>query len=102
MSVAFRVYNWTAPAGEKPDLTVEYVFYEQGRKGLHFFNKIKPQQLNAATLGAGFDPSAGVVAVGMMIPTDAFTFGDFQLLVKVTDNRSRQTAEQQLEFAVAP
>ena len=31
---------------EKPDLTVEYLFYEQGTKGLHFFNKVKPQQLN--------------------------------------------------------
>ncbi len=102
ISVAFRIYNWTAKAEEKPDLTVEYLFYEQGTKGLHFFNKVKPQQLNADTLGKAFDPAAGSVAAGMMIPLGAFTFGDFQLAVKVTDNRNKQTAEQKLAFAVAP
>ena len=103
ISVAFRVYNWTAKADEeKPDLTVEYLFYEQGTKGLHFFNKVKPQPLTAATLGTAFDPSAGSVAAGMLIPLEAFTFGDFQLIVRVTDNRTRQTAEGKLSFAVVP
>jgi hypothetical protein len=102
VSVAFRVYNWTAATGEKPDLTVEYLFYEQGKKGLHFFNKVKPQQINADTLGTAFDPSAGSVAAGMAIPLEAFTFGDFQLLVRVSDNRSKESAEQQVRFTVAP
>jgi hypothetical protein len=100
ISVAFRVYNWAAGEGESPDLSVEYLFYEQGKKGLHFFNKVKPQQLNADTLGTAFDPSTGSLATGMMIPLEAFTFGDFQLVVKVTDNRSRQSAEQQVRFTV--
>jgi hypothetical protein len=103
ISVAFRIYNWTAKADEeKPDLTVEYLFYEQGSKGLHFFNKVKPQPLTAATLGPAFDPSAGSVAAGMRIPLEAFTFGDFQLTVRVTDNRTHQTAEGKLSFAVVP
>jgi len=102
ISVAFRVYNWAAGPGEKPDLTVEYLFYEQGKKGLHFFNKVKPQQLNAASLGQAFDASAGSVAAGMMIPLRAFTFGEFQLTVRVTDNRNQRSAEQQARFTVAP
>ena len=102
ISVAFRIYNWTAKAEEKPDLTAEYLFYEQGTKGLHFFNKVKPQLLTADTLGKAFDPSAGSVAAGMMIPMQAFTFGDFQLVVKVTDNRNQTTAEQRVRFTVAP
>ena len=102
ISVAFRIYNWTAKAEEKPDLTAEYLFYEQGTKGLHFFNKVKPQQLTADTLGTAFDPSAGSVAAGMMIPMQAFTFGEFQLVVKVTDNRNQKTAEQRVRFTVAP
>jgi hypothetical protein len=102
ISVAFRIYNWTAKAEEKPDLTVEYLFYEQGKKGLHFFNKVKPQQLTADTLGTAFDAAAGSVAAGMMIPLGAFTFGDFQLLVKVTDNRNRQSAERRVAFTVSP
>ena len=102
ISVAFRIYNWTAKAEEKPDLTVDYLFYEQGTKGLHFFNKVKPQQLTADTLGTAFDPAAGSVAAGMMIPLEAFTLGDFQLFVKVTDNRNKQTAERRVAFTVAP
>jgi hypothetical protein len=102
ISVAFRIYNWSATGEEKPDLTVEYQFYEQGTRGLHFFNKVKPQALNAGTLGPSFDPSAGSVATGMKIPLEAFTFGDFQLLVRVSDNRSHQSAEQSLRFTVAP
>jgi len=53
-------------------------------------------------LGPGFDPSAGMVAPGMMIPLGAFTFGEFQLIVKVTDNRNKQSAEQPIRFTVAP
>jgi hypothetical protein len=102
ISVAFRIYNWTAKADEKPDLTVEYLFYEQGTKGLHFFNKVKPQQLTAATLGTAFDPSASSVAAGMLIPLSAFTFGDFQLTVRVTDNRTQKSAERKLSFSVVP
>jgi hypothetical protein len=102
ISVAFRVYNWTAAAEEKPDLTVEYLFYEQGQHGLHFFNKVKPQPLNGETLGPSYDPSAGSVAAGMRIPLAAFTFGEFQLLVRVTDNRGGKTAEQTLRFTVVP
>jgi hypothetical protein len=102
ISVAFRVYNWTAKAEEKPDLTVEYLFYEQGSKGLHFFNKAKPQRLTAETLGTAFDASAGVVTAGMLIPLGAFTLGDFQLVAKVTDNRNQQIAEQRIRFTVAP
>lgn len=102
LSVAFRVYNWTAKPEEKPDLTVEYLFYEQGSKGLHFFNKAKPQRLTAETLGTAFDASAGVVTAGMLIPLGAFTLGDFQLVAKVTDNRNQQIAEQRIRFTVAP
>jgi len=102
INFAFRVFNWTREAGQKPDLTIEYLFYEQGTKGLHFFNKVKPQHLTGDTLGASFDPNADSVASGMMIPLGSFTFGEFQLTVRVTDNRSKQTAERQFRFAVAP
>lgn len=102
VSVAFRVYGWTASGEEKPDLTVEYLFYERGAKGLHFFNKVKAQQLNGDTLGPSYDPSSGSVAAGMTIPLAAFTFGDFQLLVRVTDNRGQKSAERTVDFTVSP
>jgi len=102
LHVAFRVFNWTAPPEQKPDLQVEYVFYERTPKRGVFFNKVKPQLLNAQTLGERFDAASGVVNGGMTIPLASFPFGEFQLAVRVTDKRTRQTASQETRFVVVP
>jgi hypothetical protein len=102
LHVAFRVFNWKVETGKKPDLTAEYTFYQQSEKRLSFFNKIKPQKLGADTLGEAFDPRAGVVTAGMSIPLQAFPFGEFQLKVRVTDNPTGQSAEQNVRFVVMP
>jgi hypothetical protein len=102
LHVAFRIFNWTAPPEEKPDLQVEYVFYEQMPQRGTFFNKVKPQLLNAQTLGDRFDPASGAVNAGMMIPLAAFPLGEFKLVVRVTDNRSKQMAAQEARFFVVP
>jgi len=100
--VAFRVFNWSGKAGERPDLTAEYLFYEQGAKGFHFFNKVKPQQLTVATPGDSSDLTGGAATGGMLVPLSSFTFGDFQLRVSVTDNRNKQSAEGRVDFTVSP
>ncbi|MEO8682455.1 MAG: hypothetical protein ABI665_25630 [Vicinamibacterales bacterium] len=100
--VAFRIFNWRAKDEEKPDVTVEYLFYEQGTKRLNLFNKIKPQLLTASTLGDAFDPASGILNAGMVVPLGSFTFGDFKLKVSVTDNRSKQSTEQWVGFTVSP
>ncbi len=102
LHLAFRVFNWKAEPGRKPDLTAEYTFYQQGEKRLTFFNKTKPQRLGSDTLGEAFDPLAGVVTAGMSIPLQAFPFGEFQLKVRVTDNPTGQSAEQRVRFRVSP
>ena len=102
LHVAFRVFNWGAESGKKPDLTAEYTFYQQSEKRLTFFNKTKPQSLGADTLGEAFDPRAGVVTAGMSVPLQAFPFGEFLLKVRVTDNPSGQSAEQHVRFVVLP
>jgi hypothetical protein len=108
LNVAFRVFNWTEGTGPasaataKPDLNVEYVFYEVTETRLAFFNKVKPQQLTAETLGDKFDPSQRALAAGISLPLAAFPFGEFEMEVRVTDNRSRRTSEQQVRFVVAP
>ncbi|HSL23638.1 MAG TPA: hypothetical protein VK886_19055 [Vicinamibacterales bacterium] len=106
MNVAFRVYNWAAdstetPEAAKPDVTVEYVFYEQRSNRMTFFNKMKPQRLGEK-LAAGFTPASGMVTAGMMVPLASFPIGDFELRVRVTDNRSKRTAEQRVVFTVGP
>jgi hypothetical protein len=102
LHVAFRIFNWTAPPQDKPDLQVEYLFYEQTPQRGIFFNKVKAQLLNAQTLGDRFDPASGAVNAGMTIPLAAFPPGEFRLLVRVTDNRSKQTAAQDTRFFVVP
>lgn len=102
LNAAFRVYNWQAASGEKPDLSVEYVFYQMTKGRPAFFNRIKPQQLDAGSLNTKFDPAGGVVSTGMMVPLRPFPFGQFELRVRVTDHRSKQTAERQVGFTVTP
>lgn len=100
--VAFRIYNWTPDQAVKPDIGVEYVFYERAARGQRFFNKLKPQRLHAGTVGPAFDPADGAVTAGMTVPLASFPLGDFDLVVRVTDNRNRQSAERRVAFAVAP
>lgn len=102
LHVAFRVFNWSGQAGARPDLNVEYVFHQQGPRRLSFFNKLKVQHLRDATLGSTFDAAAGVVTAGVTVPLGSFPIGEFQLAVRVTDNRTRQAAERQVRFIVAP
>jgi hypothetical protein len=102
MHVAYRIFNWKAEPGQKPDLTAEYTFRQQTGKRLLFFNKTKPQKLRADTLAKGFDPAAGVVSAGMSIPLQGFPFGEFQLTVRVTDNATHQSGERQVRFVVVP
>lgn len=107
VNVGLRIFNWATSPGAKgddakPDVTVEYLFYEQTSKRRAFFNKVKPQRLAADTLAKEFDPSTGMVTVGVNVPLLSFPFGEFSLKVRVTDNRSKRTTEQEIKFAVAP
>jgi hypothetical protein len=100
LHLGFRIYNWAGDTGAPPDLTVEYVFYQQVGSRLRFFNKIKPQPLQAQTLGSSFDPAAHVVSTGMTIPLSAFPFGEFEVTARVVDNRSKQRITRQVRFHV--
>jgi hypothetical protein len=102
LHLAFRVFNWKAEAGRRPDLTAEYTFYQQTARRLSFFNKIKPQSLDAGALGAAFDPASGAVSAGMSVPLVSFPFGEFEVKVRITDNATRQSAERRARFVVSP
>ena len=93
---------WKILGGATEAVQVEYVFYERTPQRGQFFNKVKPQVLNAHTLGERFDAASGAVNGGMSIPLAAFPFGEFQLTVRVTDSRTKQTASQDARFIVVP
>jgi hypothetical protein len=39
---------------------------------------------------------------GMSVPLAPFPFSEFQLTVRVTDNRTKQTVSQNVRFVVVP
>ncbi len=98
--IACRVYGWKADADAKPDLTVEYVFQEHIHDHVRFFNKTKPQELNAKTLAKAFEAAAGAVAVGMTVPLGAFPPGEFDLVVRIKDKRTQAMTIQKATFVV--
>jgi len=42
------------------------------------------------------------VSAGMAVPLASFPFGEFELRVRVTDNRAGRTSEQKTRFKVSP
>jgi hypothetical protein len=98
---ALRVYNWKEDENAMPDLSLEYVFYQQMGERLRFFNKLKPQTLNAETLGAAFDGSSRAVTTGMTVPLANFPPGEFELTVRILDVRTRESVTQKVRFFVS-
>ena len=84
---AVRVYGWKGDAESKPDLSIEYVFYQRLGTTLRFFNKTKPQVLTAASVNKAFDGKRGAISTGMSIPLINFPPGEFELTARVVDRR---------------
>ncbi len=105
LSIVFIVYNTQQDANKKPDVSVEYGFYqkdEKAEKGEKFFNKTNPQNFNASTLPPQFDPAAGhQLVAGQSVPLGSFPEGEYRLEVKVTDKLSGKTMTRNIPFSVA-
>lgn len=100
LHAAFRIYGWRGDDEAKPDVTVEYVFYQQTGARRRFFNKTKVQTLSSQSLGAAFDGKAGVVTAGTSIPLGAFPPGQFELDVRILDKRTKSTLNRKVTFFV--
>jgi len=102
LSMLFLVYN-PGLKGGKPDVTVEYNFYQRAADGEKYFNKTSPQEFNAQTLPPEFDVAAGhQIVAGQTIPLKLFPEGDYRLEIKVTDNTSGSAVTQNVSFTVLP
>ena len=102
LDIALRVLGWKGDEAVKPDLSVEYVFRQTLNGQARFFNRVKAQDLNASTLGKAFDGRQGVAAAGLALPLSAFPAGDFTVIVRVHDKRTKATVEQSAAFTVTP
>jgi len=104
LSTFMLIYNPKVDAGNKPDVTVEYNFYQkQTGQPEKFFNKTNPQNLNAQTLPPQFDLAAGhQLQSGQAVPLASFPEGDYRLEIKVTDKIANKTLTREVNFTVSP
>ena len=85
LNVVFWIYGAAETSG-KPDVQVEYSFYQKMDGGEKYFNKTAPQLLNATTLPPEFSTAAGHQLPGsLVVPLASFPPGDYRLEIKVTD-----------------
>jgi hypothetical protein len=103
LQVLFWVYGAATDAASKPDVTIEYSFYQKMADGEKYFNKTAPQPLNAETLPPQFSIAAGHQLPGsLVIPLASFPSGDYRLEIKVTDKPSGAQLTQSVNFSVLP
>ncbi len=99
LSVFFLIYNAKINESNAPDVTVEYNFYALQNGSEKFFNKTNPQNLNAQTVPADFDPTAGLTN-GQTVPLATFPEGDYRLEIKITDKLATKSITRDVKFSV--
>jgi hypothetical protein len=104
LSTFMLIYNPKVDSSNKPDVSVEYNFYQkQAGAPEKFFNKTNPQNLNAQTLPPQFDLAAGhQLQSGQAVPLASFPEGDYRLEIKVTDKIANKTLTKEISFTVVP
>jgi len=103
LSTFMLIYNPKVDANNKPDVTVEYNFYQKpAGQPEKFFNKTNPQNLNAQTLPPQFDLAAGhQLQSGQAVPLASFPEGDYRLEIKVTDKLANKTLTREINFSIS-
>jgi hypothetical protein len=104
LSTFMLIYNPKVDSANKPDVSVEYNFYQKlAGQPEKFFNKTNPQNLNAQTLPPNFDFAAGhQLQSGQAVPLASFPEGDYRLEIKVTDKLANKTLTREINFTVTP
>jgi hypothetical protein len=103
LSTFMLIYNPKVDGTNKPDVTVEYNFYQRATgQPEKFFNKTNPQSLNAQTLPPQFDLAAGhQLQSGQAVPLASFPEGDYRLEIKVTDKLANKTLTREINFSIS-
>ena len=104
LSTFMLIYNPKVDSANKPDVSVEYNFYQKlAGQPEKFFNKTNPQNLNAQTLPPNFDFAAGhQLQSGQAVPLASFPEGDYRLEIKITDKLANKTLTREISFTVTP
>jgi hypothetical protein len=102
ISWIFVVYNATLDqTTKKPDVSIDYSFYQKTKDGEKYFNKTSPQNFNAQTLPPAWDgATVNQISAGQSVPLASFPEGDYRLEVKVTDKLGNKTITESVPFTV--
>ncbi len=101
LCIYFQIYNAGLDSANKPDVLVEYEFYQKQAGGAErkIFNA-DPQVLNAGTLPKEFDANKHLLTGPDAWPLSSFPVGDYKLNVKVTDKVSGKAVTHTVNFSV--
>jgi hypothetical protein len=104
LSTFMLIYNPKVDSANKPDVAVEYNFYQKlAGAPEKFFNKTNPQNLNAQTLPPNFDFAAGhQLQSGQAVPLASFPEGQYRLEIKVTDKIANKSIARDVNFTISP
>jgi hypothetical protein len=102
LQLVFQIYGAKVGADtKKPDVTVDYIFYQKDASGEKLFNRTPSQTLSDKTLPPNFDPDAGhQLMTGQGVPLASFPEGDFRLEIKITDNKTQKSLTRDVLFTV--
>jgi hypothetical protein len=86
---------------KKPDVSMDFKFYQKTGDKETYFNKTEPQLLNAQTLPPQFDLAAGHQLLGTLeLPLTSFPEGDYRLEIEVQDKAASQKLTRDVTFSV--
>jgi hypothetical protein len=102
LNVVFWIYGaGVDPTTKKPDVNIDFKFYQKSGDKETYFNKTDPQALNAQTLPPQFDLAAGHQLPGSLaVPLTSFPEGDYRLEIELTDKTSSKTIKRDVTFSV--
>jgi hypothetical protein len=102
LTILFYVYNaGLDQTTGKPNLTIDYNFYQKIAGAQKFFNKTPTLLLDATTLPPTFDVKAGhQLNGGQGLPLASFPEGDYRLEIKIVDKAAGKTKVLDCQFTV--
>lgn len=99
--VVFYVYNPQPGPGSKPDIQVDYTFFNKTGDVERVFLSSLGQTFNGQTLPPEFSIAAGhQLMAGQSMSLDSFPPGEYRVQVTVTDNLAHASANGELSFSV--
>jgi len=102
LNIVFWIYGATPDANtKKPDVSIDFKFYQKTADKEAYFNKTDPQLLNAQTLPPQFDLAAGHQLPGSLsVPLASFPEGEYRLEIEVQDKVANKKLTENVNFTV--